>query len=112
MKRSLYVALSLLVFLGCVHSAYPAAEFDFDAPGGTASAQVCNPIYNTADCPGIHQHFMNQPIPMGSVDVANGKTIVGYDIVCEGAIIMSVGGAGTETRDVHRTFGVIRVRYR
>jgi hypothetical protein len=112
MKRSVHVALALLFFLGCVHSAYPNAEFDFDAPGGTASEQVCSTIYNIADCPGIQSHFLTQPIPLGSVDPANGKTIAGYDIICEGVVVASAGGNGTETRDIYRTFGIIRVRYR
>ena len=112
MNRSFHIALALLVFLGCIHSAYPSTDFDFDAPGGTASAPVCDTFYNMADCPGIQQHFTSQPIPLGATDGANGKTIVGYDIICEGAVVVSAGGAGTDTRDVFRSFGVIRVRYR
>ena len=112
MSRSFHVALAMLFFLGCVHSAYPSTDFDFDAPGGTASSQVCDAFYNASDCPGIQQHFMNQPIPLGSIDGANGKMIVGYDVICEGVVVVSAGGGGTSSRDVYRTFGMIHVRYR
>jgi hypothetical protein len=112
MNRSFHVALAFLFFLGCIHSAYPGTDFDFDAPGGTASSGVCDPIYNDQDCPGIQSHFQMQPIPLGAIDGANGKMIAGYDVICEGSTVVSAGGAGTSTRDVLRSFGIIRVRYR
>ena len=114
MKRSIHVALFLLFFLGCVHAAYPGStNFDFDAGSSCTNSTLCAAIYNAQDCPGITAHFQSQPIPTGAIDAANGREIAGYDIVCDGIVVVSAGGAGGgDTRDVVRSFGFIRVRYR
>ncbi len=113
MRFALYLALLLFVTLGCLHTASSdVATYNVDV--GWHSMTNCDIVYQAYLCDGILDLFTNHPIPIGAIDEANGREIMGYEIICDDQIIL-IGGVPDappeDTRDVPRGFGTIKLRY-
>jgi len=88
-----------------------ASVTTFDVNVGATSAATMDPIYASLGCAGIAAHMSANPIPVGAIDVANGKEIVGYEVICEGGVVAWGGTLAGSRRTVARTFGYIRLYY-
>lgn len=113
MRFTLHVALALFVVLGAAQSAWSTLP-PYNADAGWHSASMCDATYAAYGCDGIRSLFEDHPVPIGAVDEANGRVIMGYEIICDGLTIL-IGGVPTappeDTRDVPRGFGTLRIRY-
>src|SRR5205814_5861678 len=56
-----------------------SVEYDLDF--GPSAAAVLNHVYNAGDCPAIKAHFDAHSIPLRARDSANGKPIVGWQVL-------------------------------
>jgi hypothetical protein len=118
MKFWLHAVLALLVFAGVLNgvgigNTAEANPTTYDFEIGPSSSKTTDPIYDASDCEGIAQHFVENPIPLNALDVANGEEIVGWEIACPIDVVASGGdmnGPGS-SRIIPRRFGFIRVKY-
>jgi hypothetical protein len=62
----------------------------FDFERGRASPAALDPILRPA-CAELAAHFRDNPIPVGAVDAANGKEIVGWEVRCVDDVVAPGG---------------------
>ena len=116
MKFLIHAALTLLAIVGLVRGV-PSAYSDittFNVNNGAYAPQAIDPIYQALDCEGIHDYCNRNPIPLNAIDVDNGREIIGWEVVCEGEVVVAQGtGTGNpeDQRDVPRSFGKIVLKY-
>ena len=92
-------------------SALRADIVTFDVNTGDTSAGTMDPIYASLGCAGIASHMSSHPIPVGAIDVANGKEVVGWEVICEGGTVAWGGTLAGPRRTVARACGYIRLYY-
>jgi hypothetical protein len=113
MKFTIQLSLLLFVFLGLMGSAYPD-PMPFNVNQGWSSMSAWMNAYEDDECEGVYALFEEHPIPIGAIDVHTGRPIVGYEIICDDAIIISDGSTGSGPEDnrlVPRGTGWIRLHY-
>lgn len=96
--------------LGTIWAADPP-QIDFDR---VAPDSKLHWVYDVRDCEGIEEYFRKKPIPLGVIDAATGRTVVGWRIVCESGPVVSGGVTqrdAADSRTIYRCFGVIEVFY-
>jgi hypothetical protein len=114
MKLTIQLALFLFVFLGITAAAYPD-PLPFNVHEGWSSMSAWDAAYGDDECDGVYELFEEHPIPIGAVDLDNGREIVGYEIICDDAILIDMGNTATPPEDnrvVPRGSGWIRLHYR
>jgi hypothetical protein len=113
MKITIQLSLLLFVFLGITASAY-SDPMPFHVNAGWSSIPAWDAAYDEDECDGVYELFEEHPIPLGAIDVETGREIVGWEIICDDLIIMSVGNTTTPPQDnrlVPRGTGWIRLHY-
>ncbi len=113
MRTSLFLALTLFVTLGVLRDAR-SDTIPFDVDTAYSSLLYTDDLYASGGCPAIVADFSDHPVPLGAIDVSNGREIVGWEIICDDHLVLLEGNtapAGEDERDVQRSFGTIRLHY-
>jgi hypothetical protein len=113
MKLTLQLALLFFVFAGITSAAY-SDPLPFNVNTGWSSMSAWDGAYSQNECQGVHDLFVEHPIPIGAIDEENGREIIGWEIICDDGIIMDVGSTNTpppDNRVVPRGSGWIRLHY-
>jgi hypothetical protein len=115
MKVLTHLLLALVVSVGFVTTATSEITMT-NVNNHPYSYNYTAQVYEMGGCEAIRNLFVAHPIPIGSVDEATGREIVGWEIDCEDDLenTTTVATGGTTTggtvRTVIRAFGSIKLR--